>query len=359
MLRKCGGFSAGAIVRSSRWNIFRWLPALCIFALGPMKHSLGIMPNPTRAGFAEFEHGHFKKAAGSLRIGADKGDALAMCGLADLYLLGRGVPRDPRKAFSYWRKAAGEGDGSAMLRLGQCYLEAHGVPKNLARGYRWCRRSAATCDVEAMEQLGFLYRKGIGVQRNYGKALEWFRQAAGRGNTSAMIGIGGMYLDGYGALRSRSAWADQWRVQGRVTDRRKMDRVETVYGRRALRVSWWHRSCVARGKGTSDVAKKSKTLGRAVLSSTLNPQGATHAGYGITVVLLGNCMVYRPHRSIHVLLCIRLISHLARLSAVKQGWLFQVFFPVFNHKLPCKQIWPVTNYLWDADHFSAAYSKKN
>ena len=88
-------------MRSSRWNIFRWLPALCIFALGPMKHSLGIMPNPTKAGFAEFEHGHFKKAAGSLRIGADKGDALAMCGLADLYLLGRGVPRDPRKAFSY------------------------------------------------------------------------------------------------------------------------------------------------------------------------------------------------------------------------------------------------------------------
>ena len=234
MHRKSGDFSEDVTVRVLRRNKFLRLLVLCILSLGPTTYSLGIVPNPTKAGFAEFEHGHFKKAAGSLRIGADKGDALAMCGLADLYLLGRGVPRDPRKAFSYWRKAAGEGDGSAMLRLGQCYLEAHGVPKNLARGYRWCRRAAATGDVEAMEQLGFLYRKGIGVQRNYGKALKWFRQAAGRGNTSAMIGIGGMYLDGYGALRSRSAWADQWRVQGRVTDRRKMDRVETVLQKRSL-----------------------------------------------------------------------------------------------------------------------------
>ncbi len=72
-----------------------------------------------------------------------------------------------------------------------------------------------------------------------------------------------------------------------------MDRFGPGYGRRALRVSWWHRSCVARGKGTSDVAKKSKTLGRVVLSSAFNRQWATHAGYGITMVLLAGCLVYR------------------------------------------------------------------
>ncbi len=60
MHRKCGGFSEDVTVRVLRRNKFLWLPVLGILVLGPAKYSLGIVSNPTKEGFAEFEHGHFK-----------------------------------------------------------------------------------------------------------------------------------------------------------------------------------------------------------------------------------------------------------------------------------------------------------
>lgn len=116
---------------------------------------------------------------------------------------------------------------------------------------------------------------------------------------------------------------------------------------------------IDRNKGTSDVAKKNKTLGRIVLSSALNRQGVTLSSYGTTMVLLGNRLVYRPWCSTLGLFGVRRISPRAGLPAIKKGWLFQVFFSVLDHKLPREQIWPVTIYMCNADHFSAAYPKKD
>jgi len=65
---------------------------------------------------------------------AAQGDVLAQSVLAQLYLLGEGVPRDASQAFGWAEKAATQGDRNAQYLLGLMYFEGHGVAARRAAG---------------------------------------------------------------------------------------------------------------------------------------------------------------------------------------------------------------------------------
>ena len=61
--------------------------------------------------------------------------------LANLYLLGKGVPKDSSEAVRWLRRAAEQGDAQAQANLASLYEQGKGVPLDYITAYRLYQRS--------------------------------------------------------------------------------------------------------------------------------------------------------------------------------------------------------------------------
>jgi len=107
------------------------------------------------------------------------------------YLNGEGVPRDPAKAMSYFKR--GEDDADSYYQLGLMYAGGIGVPANQDEAARYMG-NATCCEAKAVAWLADAAAKGNpraqleyaealdfggeGIKRDEAKAMEWFRKAA-------------------------------------------------------------------------------------------------------------------------------------------------------------------------------------
>jgi hypothetical protein len=78
-------------------------------------------------------------------IGDDKGQVL----LAQCYLQGRGVERDPELAASWFRKSADQGNAIGHWKLSMCYAGGVGIVKSVRRAVKHVRASADAGHLEA------------------------------------------------------------------------------------------------------------------------------------------------------------------------------------------------------------------
>ena len=76
--------------------------------------------------------------------------------LGHMYLHGRGVPRDPQKAFGYLDRAAAAGDAVGMHGLGYAYLLGVGVDQDEEEGVRLIKAAADANVMDAKYNLGML-----------------------------------------------------------------------------------------------------------------------------------------------------------------------------------------------------------
>ena len=76
------------------------------------------------------------------RKAADQGLALAQSDLGDMYVEGRGVPRDDKQAVAWYRKAANQNYAPAQFYLGYMYLSGQGVPEDDQQTIDWFRKAA-------------------------------------------------------------------------------------------------------------------------------------------------------------------------------------------------------------------------
>lgn len=76
-----------------------------------------------------------------LRSLAEAGNATAQMTLADAYLTGTGVAKNPAEGASMLRLAADKGNRIAMQRLGDLYFSGDGLPRNADESLRWYRLS--------------------------------------------------------------------------------------------------------------------------------------------------------------------------------------------------------------------------
>jgi TPR repeat protein len=72
-----------------------------------------------------------------------------------------------------------------MDELGQIYLSGRGVPKDYTEAVRWFRQAAAGGNPAGMFHLGQMYEKGWGFQRDPNQALSYYRKAAAAGDKDA------------------------------------------------------------------------------------------------------------------------------------------------------------------------------
>jgi TPR repeat protein len=90
-----------------------------------------------------YARGDYVKAARSLTVGAERGDAAAQARLGFMYANGYGVPQSFIVAADLYRRSAERGNATAQHLLGLAYDKGQGVPRNEVLAYMWLDLAAA------------------------------------------------------------------------------------------------------------------------------------------------------------------------------------------------------------------------
>jgi len=157
--------------------------------------------------------GHWDDAYSELKEMESNGNAAAIAVLAQFYLFGIGVAKDPElavelfeksismgcgeaawelgkqyynddselsqnrtKAVQVFEKGANIGDASCMGALAQCYLFGNGVPENYNKAFENAIRAAKVGDVNGIKIAAICYDDGLGTNRDAGAAYTWYKE---------------------------------------------------------------------------------------------------------------------------------------------------------------------------------------
>ncbi|OUS36860.1 hypothetical protein A9R00_11340 [Oleispira antarctica] len=132
----------------------------------------------------------FKKAA-------DLGDSDAQFNLGVIYTSGKGVQQDYKEALYWYKKSADQGHVDAQFNLGIKYeFGEEGFQKNMKQAIYWYQKAADQGNAEAESKLGFLFERGEGVQQDYKEALYWYKKSADQGNSGGQFNLGLGYSQG-------------------------------------------------------------------------------------------------------------------------------------------------------------------
>lgn len=112
-----------------------------------------------------------------LKVRAEAGDAHAQLRLADGYILGQGLPKDPVEGYRLMRRAAEQGLAEAQSKVGYCFSLGVGVEADESEAVKWFEKGAAGGYGKAAYNLGDAYEKGRGVPAHAGTAFNWYMRA--------------------------------------------------------------------------------------------------------------------------------------------------------------------------------------
>ena len=161
---------------------------------------------------------------------AQDGDAQAQYELANCYLKGNGVKKDPAKAFTWYKQAAAQGHERAKMALDMLsdmglstpnptpaatptpapqhdqseanQLFQQGVrclnEKNYTEAAKLFKAAADQGHAQAQFYLGCCYDNGQGVPQNQAEAAKWYKLAADQGYADAQLNLGVCYANGEG-----------------------------------------------------------------------------------------------------------------------------------------------------------------
>ncbi len=167
---------------------------------------------------------------GALAAAGSNGDLGAEVEIAQRYLEGRTVARDPKAAAGWMQAAADAGSAFAQYRLGALYEKGVGVTRDLGRARELYKKAADAGNARAMHNLAVLYAQDGGAGKpDYAAALEWFRKAGGYGVRDSQFNLGVLYGRGLGAkqdLAESWMWFSLAAKQGDTDAAHKRDEVE-------------------------------------------------------------------------------------------------------------------------------------
>lgn len=120
----------------------------------------------------------------------------------------------PRK---WYEKAAVQGYLPAKPNLANLYLEGKGGPKDQPKGVALIKEAANEGSKAVQYTLANLYADGEGVPQSDEQALYWFHKAAENDSALAMDRLAKAYLNGnYGLEKSPVKW-DYWQKRAKET----------------------------------------------------------------------------------------------------------------------------------------------
>jgi hypothetical protein len=169
--------------------------------------------------YGAFQRGWYLTALSLATPRAEAGDTAAQTLLGVLYETGHGLPRDARKAASWYQLAASGGNARAALRYGLMLLNGIGVPQDQSAAGDMFEIAAGAGIPEAVYNLAGLYRTGEGRPFDPDKAHELLKQAADFGDVDARFQLAQFYLDGPADIRDETlaaVWMGRAARQGHV-----------------------------------------------------------------------------------------------------------------------------------------------
>lgn len=141
---------------------------------------------------------------------ATVGHVAALKVLGDIYYLGLGVPRSPKSAFHYYRRAAQRHLPAAQVAAGGILEQGdEGVRANLPVALAWYREAWRHGAPDAAYALAVAYDTGNGVKPDSEVALGLYRSAALKGSAPARVALGNYLEAGTIVARDEGA-ARRW-----------------------------------------------------------------------------------------------------------------------------------------------------
>ncbi len=123
-----------------------------------------------------YEENDYATALKELMPLAEKGNSEAQVILGKMYMLGRGVLKDPDQAMRWFKASGAQGNAEAQFFIGSYYL----LPRrNMAEGVRWLQLSSEQGNQDAQLLLGKTYMEGTrDLPRDPVQGEMWLRLAA-------------------------------------------------------------------------------------------------------------------------------------------------------------------------------------
>jgi TPR repeat protein len=142
----------------------------------------------------------YETAAKWLQKSANQGYANAQGDLATMYLTGRGVNENHKKAISLLKKSARQDYARAQYNLGKIYEDGKFTLKDNKKAIKWYKKASNSDDtkvqIKASNSLGSIFF----IDKNYKESFKWSLKAAEQKDASSQFRVGAMYAYGIGAL---------------------------------------------------------------------------------------------------------------------------------------------------------------
>jgi TPR repeat protein len=131
---------------------------------------------------------------------ADLGNAEGMCGSANMYLKGEGMPNgstNVTKAIETYENASKLGSIRAFNGLGFIYFYGQVVPKNETKAFEYFLSAAETeNDAESLFNAGYCLENGLGTSQNSEKAVQFYNLAAQKfGSFDSICSLGSIHIE--------------------------------------------------------------------------------------------------------------------------------------------------------------------
>lgn len=109
--------------------------------------------------------------------------------LATLHHEGRHLPKDLKRAVSWYQKAASGGNANAQLNLAVMLLEGEGLDANPVEALKWLFAAAEQGHAEGQVALGMMLALGQGVEADLVQAHKWVTLSNKSGNEDAAAAL--------------------------------------------------------------------------------------------------------------------------------------------------------------------------
>lgn len=177
-------------------------------------------------GVAAYDVGDF---AAAYRIWSDlarEDDLAAMRNAAQLLRQGKGVDKNPKKAFELYLEAAEKGLVTAMANVGDMYLAGEGTERNPEAAAAWYARAASAGLSLAQMKLAEMYEQGVGVERDPARARTLVERAARNGYAPAQAKLATMAPAPSLSAPTAGNPDDPYRGGGKITSEQAAESVE-------------------------------------------------------------------------------------------------------------------------------------
>jgi len=142
--------------------------AIALLVCGCLAYVFYLHQRDARENLAD---GHYSIAFNHYLSSAKTGDSVAQNTLANLYMLGLGVPQSRSLAAHWYLKAALKGYGPAQINLGQLYWNGLGVPRHVEHAVGWFYLAKMGGNERAEEFLNYMGRTNSILPLMYDEAV--------------------------------------------------------------------------------------------------------------------------------------------------------------------------------------------